>query len=428
MNYERLNLKTGQVITEDVFAHLEDGIEGASVLMTPILYADLVALRNEGKLKAGMFYRITDYVTTTSQENTQSAGHAFDVIVMATDSQTLSEEARAIVHEGETYFTEAGANLAAWKVWYCLDNDSERFAWAAPIDGILRGITMTKYGYTGECKRAPDKDYVIGAVKYYAWTMVGGPGGTLWFDKAYPTNEDIAYNNAGVAEDSAEFSTYTKEVDKGYGVIYKLADEWGNTCPFDFKNIKIQGYIHEDGELLDYCYIFGRDIDNSLNGKSRSNVVETMTQSGRCVINSVILGSGENQNVHIGFNANNVNLMGVANNIIIGDQSYDITMTNATDVKIGSRCDGVSIPPYSKNIIVMSDVDRVYIENEETASESNLLENIFIISGGVSGVLFKRNYRYGQFATQVALRGGSTIFFNLGDLAYKVFEDLKNIK
>lgn len=137
MGYERLNLKTGQVITEEVFAHLEDGIEGAAnaVLMTPILYADLVALRDAGKLKAGMFYRITDYVTTTIQENTQSAGHAFDVIVMATDSQTLSEEARAIVHEGDTYFTEAGANLAAWKVWYALDNDSARFAWADAENG-----------------------------------------------------------------------------------------------------------------------------------------------------------------------------------------------------------------------------------------------------------------------------------------------------
>lgn len=30
MAYERLNLKTGQVITEEVFAHLEDGIEGAA--------------------------------------------------------------------------------------------------------------------------------------------------------------------------------------------------------------------------------------------------------------------------------------------------------------------------------------------------------------------------------------------------------------
>ena len=137
MAYERLDLKTGQVITEEVFAHLEDGIEGAAnaVLMTPILYAGLVALRDAGKLKAGMFYRITDYVTTTIQENTQSAGHAFDVIVMATDSRTLSEEARAIVHEGDTYFTEAGANLAAWKVWYALDNDSTRFAWADAENG-----------------------------------------------------------------------------------------------------------------------------------------------------------------------------------------------------------------------------------------------------------------------------------------------------
>jgi hypothetical protein len=74
---------------------------------------DLVALRDNSQLVPGQQYRITDYVTTTNQWNTQSALHPFDIIVTADDEKTLNEEARACIHEGDTYFTEAGANLSA---------------------------------------------------------------------------------------------------------------------------------------------------------------------------------------------------------------------------------------------------------------------------------------------------------------------------
>ena len=98
-----------------------------------VTYAQLVALRDSGKLVAGQMYRITDYVTTTAAANTQSAGHAFDLIVTALSGNVLREEANAIQHEGDTYF--ADCNLAAWKVMYCLDNDTDRFAWADEDNG-----------------------------------------------------------------------------------------------------------------------------------------------------------------------------------------------------------------------------------------------------------------------------------------------------
>ena len=103
--------------------------------MISVTYAELVALRDNGELIAGMQYRITDYVTTTAQENTQSAGHQFDVIVTADNANTLNEVARACQHEGDTYFSEAGANLVAWQIWYSLDNDTDRFKWADTTNG-----------------------------------------------------------------------------------------------------------------------------------------------------------------------------------------------------------------------------------------------------------------------------------------------------
>ena len=103
---------------------------------TPMInttWSELKALRDGGNLVKGMQYRITDFVTTTIQADTQSAGHAFDLIVSADSESVLNENARAIQHEGDTYF--ASSNLSAWKLKYCLDNDTTRFDWADTTNG-----------------------------------------------------------------------------------------------------------------------------------------------------------------------------------------------------------------------------------------------------------------------------------------------------
>ena len=111
--------------------HIKDA--DARVRMTEITWSSLVSLRNSKQLIPGMQYRITDYNTTTSQENTKSAGHQFDIIVTADSTNKLNESARAIQYNGDTYFSNC--NLAAWKIWYCLDNDTKKFAWADATNG-----------------------------------------------------------------------------------------------------------------------------------------------------------------------------------------------------------------------------------------------------------------------------------------------------
>lgn len=103
--------------------------------MISVTWSELKEMRDNATLKPGQQYRIIDYVTTTVQEKTHSAGHPFGVIVTADSESTLNEEARACIHEGDTYFSDAGAKLEAWKIWYCLDNDTERFAWADAENG-----------------------------------------------------------------------------------------------------------------------------------------------------------------------------------------------------------------------------------------------------------------------------------------------------
>ena len=126
-----------------------------------ITWSDLKNKRDNSQLTPGQYYEITDYTCTTVQENTQAAGHDFDVVVLALATNKFSEEALATQHEGDSYF--AASKLEAWKLWYCLDNDTIRFAWA--------------------------------------------------------------------------------DSENGKGVIYRMIDEWGNDCPYDFKNIQFKRKI-----------------------------------------------------------------------------------------------------------------------------------------------------------------------------------------
>jgi hypothetical protein len=138
----------------------EKGDAGTSLEVTAITWDTLKALRDSGKLQKGLRYRITDYRCTTLQTDTRSAQHPFDIIVTALSSSMLSEKALAILHDGDTYF--ANSKLQGWQLWYCLDNDVTRFAWA--------------------------------------------------------------------------------DATNGKGVVYRMIDEFGNDCPYDFKNIQFKRY------------------------------------------------------------------------------------------------------------------------------------------------------------------------------------------
>ena len=121
---------------------------GSAQLAVSITYAALKALRDGGNLVPGTWYRITDYVCTTTQEDTQSAVHAFDVIVRADDASHLNENAFAAHHVGDTYF--ATCKLEAWELKYSLDNDTNRFAWADEENG--KGVIFyMKDEWNNEC-------------------------------------------------------------------------------------------------------------------------------------------------------------------------------------------------------------------------------------------------------------------------------------
>ena len=129
-----------------------------------VTYAELVELRNNSNLEPGRLYRITDYVTTTAQTDTQSAGHAFDIIVRADSVYVLNENATAALHSGDTYFSSSKLN--AWKLKYCLDNDTTRFAWADTTNG--KGVIYRMIDEWGN-----DLPYDFKNIQFKRWQVAG---------------------------------------------------------------------------------------------------------------------------------------------------------------------------------------------------------------------------------------------------------------
>ena len=141
----------------------------------PLTYSELVSLRDNSQLMPGQQYRITDYVTTTSQEDTRSAGNVFDIIVRAVDTNKLSELAYATQSTRDVNGYFSNSNLNSWELKYCLDNDTTRFAWADETNG--KGVIYwMKDEYSNECpydfKNIQFKRYILNAADAFATDVV----------------------------------------------------------------------------------------------------------------------------------------------------------------------------------------------------------------------------------------------------------------
>lgn len=184
-------------------------------LTIPVTYSELKALRDSASLVGGLYYRITDYVTYSTQANTQSAQHPFDIIVRALNESELDEMAKAAQHAGDEYF--ANNSLGGWQLWYTMDNDTSRFAWA--------------------------------------------------------------------------------DAENGKGVIFRMIDEYGNDCPYDFKNIQMQNALNTSN--TSYYYTFDTNgSDLSLDGLQCYDNVIRKYVDGAQQINRIIFISGTHKNIN----------------------------------------------------------------------------------------------------------------------------------
>ena len=134
-------IEDNELVTATALTDLDtriDDIEGLVTQSSPIIektYAELKAIKVNGQLIPGQQYKIIDYVTTVNTAYLSSgitvAGdlHLFDIVVTANTTSGFHEVARAVYNPNrDTYFENS--NLDAWKIWYCFDNDRNRFTWA----------------------------------------------------------------------------------------------------------------------------------------------------------------------------------------------------------------------------------------------------------------------------------------------------------
>ena len=207
-------------------------------------FAYLKQIRDGGNLIAGQWYRITDYKTTVNpytNKAARSTEHPFDILVMALDEKTLSEEAFAIQHVGDTYFQNS--DLAAWKLRFTLDNvrwslqkglymlssEDEDYVFVKDGTVVIDGTTYIKW--KGDAMFAEDySDYVVTEDEEVGSTIY------VWYGDPDETLE----------EEFGTISTLTNEQNEGKGTILWMKDEFNNECPYDFKNIQFKRYMATD--------------------------------------------------------------------------------------------------------------------------------------------------------------------------------------
>lgn len=316
-------------------------------------YSELKALRDNSQLIPGCWYRITDYECTTSEEDTMSARHQFDILVLATSNSTLSEDAKAIQNEryyygiyvddgnhcvyprfnGEenykktVHFTDATKELYLWTYegklgWYSElpieelrqltpeQLNSTLWYWLGDWNKI-DVISDNEISYNESCvpSRWQDINWISYSFNFYfehsnleAWELKYTLDNVQWSTKAgtYVDDTDSEYKFyvlgditlqghtykllQGLGRYAVEYGEYAlvetveqgepiyyydgdpewfdpeeleqvgvaidiftlEEGEGGHGTITYMKDEFGNECPYDFKNIQFKRYLCTD--------------------------------------------------------------------------------------------------------------------------------------------------------------------------------------
>ena len=217
-----------------------------------ITYAELKSLRDSSKLIPGKQYRITDYITSTTQKYTISAGHQFDIIVTADDINRLNEKARAIQHEGDTYF--ANSDLNAWQIWYFLDNDRDRFSWANTTSG--RGVIYRMIDeFDNDCP------YDFKNIQFARWELSNPVG--------YRNDYDFDNSEDNWIQELTQFDSLKTGfygLSSSDNVFY-----YGKDNDYDYNKYKVEYTISKSPT---YCYTFGNGTDYSISGSNYGNVIK----------------------------------------------------------------------------------------------------------------------------------------------------------
>ena len=232
-----------------------------------VTYAQLVTLRNNSGLKPGQRYRITDFVTTVANDTeARSAGHPFDIIVQAIDTGTLAAEAQPVYNGSRPDMQPAKFYSESFGAWFqrYADGDDEfngsaYYAWKDANDNLAYSQTLTPEDDTEVFVAIDENDdawvNLSNADHLDTFNSFGESFDTFvvaapYFAKAQLHKWKVWYD---LDNDTTKY--HWADSVNGKGVIYRMIDEWGNDCPYDFKNVQFKRYKVSDdspnGELAD---------------------------------------------------------------------------------------------------------------------------------------------------------------------------------
>lgn len=363
-----------------------------------VTYSELVELRDNGELKPGMQYRITDYNCNTQYYSTQaaSAEHYFDIVVVADTANILNKNARAIAKDGDTYFVND--DISKWKLQYSLDstyhfqqNTLREIYQMTSIDNasfysdtvslsakILSGREQTEDIYMSRSRIL--EIHQDGSVKLFVW-YVEDDGELDGFvdnqvNSIYNESDDVRYFYQGTLEvetllyedeECTEFAyNIVKTIDgvnvsimyaeepviyenmtvtllppykAATGMITELTDSKNNYARFDFKNIKT---------TLTYFYTTKKPNDNLY------FLFSTISSSGAIQDASVMNNCANNRIERVGMWPN-IHFVGstIRNNFV--DESCREIMLGRPDSIYGGKIENNTIS-YNSSVIAITSI------------------------------------------------------------------------
>lgn len=277
-------------------------------------------------------------------ENTRSAGHVFDIIVTALDESTLSNEAKATHHDGDTYF--ANCNLGAWELKYCLDNDTNRFAWADENSG--KGVIYyMKDEFQNECP------YDFKNIQFMRWEDEHGnysgtagdeeDGVYVYTFNSFPSPDDESEDYSMSDENSVHHNVvnfYNQDSDLQIlsNNVFFSYDNYNNTLGVNCNENTILGSYNTlsywcSRNIISYENIIGSHCDNNYI-QGGINILGKY-----CTCNNL----DASENILDDF-CNYIVLEYEADNNIFGKSCNDITLSEQSSANVfGDNCSNLNI-------------------------------------------------------------------------------------
>ena len=361
------------------------------VNMTSTTWSGLKTLRDGGNLVPGMQYRITDYTCTTVQTDTQSAGHVFDIIVVADSETKLNEYARAALHSGDTYFS--GNKLEKWELKYRLDNDTTEFAWADSTNG--KGVIYWMKDDGGnECTYdfkniqfkpgAKTKAKTKADVFYYTFSVATGTNDSTVTDHSLNTtycylNKLELYKESDKQTLSLNVFRNTSSSSTCYNNVLSFGSKY-NTFGTNCSSNKFANYCHHNdfgdacnnNVLGTSCYY--NDFGNYCNYNVLGAGVQYCSLGYSCESNTFVQN---NRNNVMGNYCNNNTFECLSSYCTLGSTcTYNVFGINSFYIKFGTSD---TVKSYYQYIVI--DPGNKYIYLNFTENSSSPCRNIRIAQG-----------------------------------------------